>query len=71
MVEDDVAIICAWCNQQVSGSGSRVSHGICVECAMSFLRKLPPEYRATITGPDGNLTLFPAGSREAAGDPGS
>jgi hypothetical protein len=50
--------VCAWCTVPVAGQGDRVSHGICVDCAMAFLKKLPKEYLASIAEPDGTVTLF-------------
>lgn len=55
---EEVAVICAWCNAPVSGTGTRVSHGICLDCAMGFLKKLPREYLQSIAEPDGTVTLF-------------
>ena len=55
---DAVSVVCAWCTAPVSGSGGPVSHGICVACAMDFLKKLPREYLQTIAEPDGTVTLF-------------
>lgn len=53
-----MSVVCAWCGETVSGEGTRVSHGICPDCAIGFLKKLPPEYLATIAEPDGTVTLF-------------
>lgn len=55
---NDVSVVCAWCPTAASGSDGRVSHGICVACAMEFLKKLPREYLQTIAEPDGTVTLF-------------
>ncbi|MGB4863552.1 MAG: hypothetical protein WBO97_13930 [Tepidiformaceae bacterium] len=59
MTEDDgVSIVCAWCTSVVASRGAQVSHGICVDCAMEFIKKLPKEYLASIADPDGTVTLF-------------
>lgn len=58
IVVEEVAVVCAWCTSPVSGAGSRISHGICVDCAMGFLKKLPREYLQSIAEPDGTVTLF-------------
>ncbi|MEO8540111.1 MAG: hypothetical protein ABI577_10265 [bacterium] len=55
---EEIAIVCAWCSTRVTGSGSRVSHGICVACATDFLKKLPREYLQSIAEPDGTVNLF-------------
>lgn len=55
---ESVSVVCAWCSAPQSGEGERVSHGICVNCAVDFLKKLPKEYLATIAEPDGTVALF-------------
>ena len=59
-MSDGVSVVCAWCSATVSsgGPGDRVSHGICLDCAMDFLRRLPKEYLASIADEDGTVTLF-------------
>jgi hypothetical protein len=54
------AVVCAWCGALASGAlpAERVSHGICADCAIGFLRRLPPEYLRSIAEPDGAVTLF-------------
>lgn len=54
------AVVCAWCGALASGSlpAERVSHGICVDCVIGFLLRLPPEYLRSIAEPDGAVTLF-------------
>ncbi|WBL37352.1 hypothetical protein O0235_07200 [Tepidiforma flava] len=55
----EVAIVCAWCRQQLSGAPSgRVSHGICPRCAREFLERLPASYLESIADDDGTVTLF-------------
>lgn len=72
MEDEGTAVVCAWCNVAVSGApaGARVSHGICVPCAIGFLKRLPPEYLRSIAEPDGTVTLFSGHRFEvpAAGD---
>ncbi len=53
-----VSVVCAWCSGPQTSSGERVSHGICVSCAMDFLKKLPREYLQSIAEPDGTVDLF-------------
>ncbi|HNM78244.1 MAG TPA: hypothetical protein PKI89_07770 [Tepidiformaceae bacterium] len=55
---EDVTVVCAWCNERVSGTGPLISHGICVSCAESFIARLPREYLRSIAEPDGTVTLF-------------
>jgi len=31
-----MAVVCAWCGKQLSGSGENVSHGICEPCTARF-----------------------------------
>lgn len=50
--------VCAWCTAPVLASPERVSHGICVGCAMTFLKKLPRDYLESIAEPDGTVSLF-------------
>ena len=60
MQGENPSVVCAWCNASVFGSRSaeNVSHGICVPCAVGFLRRLPPEYLRSIAESDGAVTLF-------------
>jgi hypothetical protein len=60
MQGENPSVVCAWCNVSVSRSRSSesVSHGICVPCAIGFLKRLPPEYLRSIAEPDGTVTLF-------------
>jgi hypothetical protein len=51
-------VVCAWCSGPASTSGETVSHGICVDCAIKFLRKLPKDYLASVAEPDGTVILF-------------
>ena len=53
-----VSIVCAWCSAPQTSPGEQVSHGICVACAMDFLKKLPREYLQSIAEPDGTVSLF-------------
>ncbi|MGE0601531.1 MAG: hypothetical protein AB7J35_18960 [Dehalococcoidia bacterium] len=53
-----VSVVCAWCSAPQSSDGEQVSHGICVACAMEFLKKLPREYLQSIADPDGTVALF-------------
>jgi hypothetical protein len=57
---EELEVVCAWCTAPVStvASSGRVSHGICVDCAVAFLKKLPKDYLATIAEPDGTVSLF-------------
>jgi hypothetical protein len=54
----NVEVICAWCYGPASVSGDAVSHGICVDCAIELLRKLPREFLDSIADPDGTVDLF-------------
>lgn len=67
---ETVAVVCAWCSTPVRESGTSVSHGICVECAMGFLKKLPREYLQSIAEPDGTVTLFSGHKLELGADAG-
>jgi len=58
MGQDGLMVICAWCDAVVQLGGSRISHGICANCAVSFLSRLPVEYLRSIAEPDGTVTLF-------------
>lgn len=58
MAEDQLTVVCAWCTAVVRQGTARVSHGICVECAMTFLARLPAEYLSSIADADGKVTLF-------------
>lgn len=60
-------VICAWCDKVVSEGGGTVSHGICPECALQMLRKLPAHYLASIADADGTVTLF-SGHKFRLGD---
>lgn len=51
-------VICAWCQGVVNESSEAVSHGICPECAMKMLARLPAHYLASIADADGTVTLF-------------
>jgi len=55
---EDIPVVCAWCTTPVPGRDGPVSHGICVACALKFLKTLPREYLASIAEPDGTVTLF-------------
>lgn len=57
-MSESVTVVCAWCSVLVSGGDGPVSHGICVDCAMNFLKTLPREYLRSIAEPDGTVTLF-------------
>lgn len=35
-----------------------VSHGICPDCALTFLKRLPEAYLRSIAEPDGTVSLF-------------
>ena len=67
---ETVAVVCAWCSTPVRESGTSVSHGICVKCAMGFLKKLPREYLQSIAEPDGTVTLFSGHKLELGADAG-
>ena len=54
----EINIVCAWCAGPAACVEGAVSHGICVECALAMLRKLPKAYLASIAEPDGTVTLF-------------
>jgi hypothetical protein len=58
MAREQLTIVCAWCGTTVERGGEQVSHGICVDCAMSFLARLPAEYLQSVADPDGTVTLF-------------
>lgn len=60
MQGDSHSVVCAWCNATVFGTppGESVSHGICVPCAVSLIKRLPPDYLKSIAEPDGAVTLF-------------
>ena len=51
-------VVCAWCTAAISGQGEQVSHGICVQCALHFLKRLPREYLSSIADEDGTVSLF-------------
>lgn len=58
---DNPAVVRAWCTVLVragDGSTNLVSHGICVDCALTFLKRLPPAYLATVADADGTVSLF-------------
>jgi hypothetical protein len=56
---DDLTVVCAWCATAVhTGDGARTSHGICADCAMDFLARLPLDYLKSIAEPDGTVSLF-------------
>ncbi|GMV84433.1 MAG: hypothetical protein AMXMBFR80_02910 [Dehalococcoidia bacterium] len=54
------AVLCAWCGALASGAlpAEYISHGICADCAIGFLRRLPPAYLRSIAEPDGAVTLL-------------
>jgi len=55
----DLTVVCAWCEAVVrSGAAGPVSHGICRECARSFLERLPFAYLEAIADDDGTVTLL-------------
>jgi len=60
MDSNDLPVVCAWCNAPVSAEipAGHVSHGICVPCAIGFLKRLPPDYLKSIAEPDGTVALF-------------
>jgi hypothetical protein len=60
MQGENHSVVCAWCNASVFGSRSaeHAAHGICVPCAVGFLKRLPPEYLRSVAEPDGAVTLF-------------
>ena len=58
MGQDGLTVICAWCDAVVQPGGPEISHGICTNCAVSFLSRLPVEYLRSIAEPDGTVTLF-------------
>ncbi len=58
MVDNELTVVCAWCTAVVQQGTARVSHGICVDCAMTFLSRLPDEYLSSIADSDGKVTLF-------------
>jgi hypothetical protein len=55
---DALTIVCAWCACTVRKGGPRLSHGICLTCAMRFLNLLPRPYLESIADQDGMVTLF-------------
>jgi len=59
MTGGDSSVMCAWCTGPARNPGQGVSVGICPECALGFIRKLPVEYLARMADPDGTLTLVP------------
>lgn len=72
MGHEGLTVICAWCEATVRAGGGQISHGICTNCAVNFLSRLPAEYLRSIADPDGTVTLFsgvkfavPAAAREA------
>lgn len=60
MGEAQLPVICAWCSARVSGENQTgtVSHGICPDCALTFLKRLPEAYLRSIAEPDGTVSLF-------------
>jgi hypothetical protein len=70
MQGENHSVVCAWCNASVFGSRSveNISHGICVPCAISLIKRLPPEYLRSIAEPDGAVTLFSSYRFELAPD---
>ena len=47
-VENEMKIVCAWCNKKIGGKGTLLSHGICKKCLLQlkqpqfdFMQKLP------------------------------
>ncbi len=65
----NVSVVCAWCSSVVTPGGEYVSHGICPECALNFLKKLPREYLETIAEPDGTVTLLSGHKLDIAAAP--
>ena len=51
-------MICAWCRGPASTSGESASHGICVDCAVELLRRLPRDFLESVAEPDGTVMLF-------------
>lgn len=63
MPDDNLTVVCAWCATTVRrGDGESTSHGICANCAMDFLARLPLAYRKSAGDADDTVTLF-SGSR--------
>ncbi len=59
MVDDELTVVCAWCATLVhSGNGEYTSHGICANCAMDFLSRLPAHYLKSVANEDDTVTLF-------------
>jgi hypothetical protein len=58
MERSEVTVVCGWCGEMISSGGERISHGICVSCAMDFMRRLPRAFLERIADPDGTVTLF-------------
>ena len=58
MTQEQPSIVCAWCCTTVERRGEQISHGICVDCAMGLLARLPAEYLKSIANPDGTVSLF-------------
>jgi|GEM_PF-5320464 len=57
MAEGERAV-CAWCTGPSRSAGESQRLGICVDCALGFLRRLPRAYLESIAEPDGTVTLF-------------
>ena len=58
MTQELPTIVCAWCFTTVESRGEQISHGICVECAMGLLARLPADYLRSIADADGTVSLF-------------
>ncbi len=55
----ELTVVCAWCTKTVQrGDGERTSHGICADCAMDFLARLPMSYLKSVANADDTVTLF-------------
>jgi len=69
MGHEGLTVICAWCEATVRAGGWQISHGICTNCAVSFLKTLPADYLRSIAESDGTVTLF-SGVKFAVGAAG-
>jgi hypothetical protein len=57
-MSDGERVVCAWCTVPSPAVGSDERLGICVQCALGFLKRLPRAYLESIAEPDGTVTLF-------------
>lgn len=58
MEKDYLTVVCAWCDCTVREGGDTISHGICADCAVGFMSRLPLDYLRMIADADGKVALF-------------